>query len=173
MWLLSHGVLLKGLCARRPGPQTPTRTPPRGALVSIDVRRRPSLPQRSPCRTIGAERLSFRLLNETGRFPFAMTAVTFSSRAAPTSRLRPIRCQLPVPREPHSGRVAPPAAAGGECGQALGLLVPVSSTPRRASTSGLSTRWSCRGPYQVDPVGDLILKRASRLDAFSGYPCRT
>ena len=30
-----------------------------------------------------------------------------------------------------------------------------------------------RGPYQVDPVGDLILKRASRLDAFSGYPFRT
>ena len=29
------------------------------------------------------------------------------------------------------------------------------------------------GPYQVNPVGDLILKRASRLDAFSGYPFRT
>ena len=58
-------------------------------------------------------------------------------------------------------------------GQALGLLVPVSCTPCRASTSGLSTPWSGGGPYQVDPVGDLILKRASRLDAFSGYPCRT
>src|SRR3712207_407095 len=31
--------------------------------------------------------------------------------------------------------------------QVLGLLVPVSSTPRGASTSGLSTRWSGRGPY--------------------------
>jgi len=29
------------------------------------------------------------------------------------------------------------------------------------------------GPYLVDPVGDLILRRASRLDAFSGYPDRT
>ena len=29
------------------------------------------------------------------------------------------------------------------------------------------------GPYQVNPVGDLILKQASRLDAFSGYPSRT
>ena len=29
------------------------------------------------------------------------------------------------------------------------------------------------GPYQVNPVGDLILKQASRLDAFSGYPFRT
>ena len=29
------------------------------------------------------------------------------------------------------------------------------------------------GPYQVNPVGNLILKQASRLDAFSGYPFRT
>ena len=28
-------------------------------------------------------------------------------------------------------------------------------------------------PYPVYPVGDLILGQASRLDAFSGYPCRT
>ena len=28
-------------------------------------------------------------------------------------------------------------------------------------------------PYPVNPVGDLILGRASRLDAFSGYLCRT
>src|SRR5436190_4229914 len=35
----------------------------------------------------------------------------------------------------------------GVCGQALGLLVPVSCTPCGASTSGLSTRWSGRGPY--------------------------
>ena len=80
-----------------------------------------------------------------------------------------------VSREPHSGRVCsmgePKEVA--VCGQALGLLVPVSCTDYSASTSGLSTRWSCRGPYQVNPVGDLILKRASRLDAFSGYPCRT
>jgi len=28
------------------------------------------------------------------------------------------------------------------------------------------------GPYQVDPVGNLILERASHLDAFSAYPFR-
>ncbi len=58
-------------------------------------------------------------------------------------------------------------------GQVLGLLVPVSSTCFQASTSGLSTQSSGWGPYQVNPVGDLILKRASRLDAFSGYLFRT
>jgi hypothetical protein len=30
----------------------------------------------------------------------------------------------------------------------------------------------CHGPYQVDPVGNLILERASHLDAFSAYPFR-
>jgi hypothetical protein len=29
------------------------------------------------------------------------------------------------------------------------------------------------GPYSVDRMGTLIFRRASRLDAFSGYPCRT
>src|SRR5215467_9129522 len=29
------------------------------------------------------------------------------------------------------------------------------------------------GPYPVNPVGDLILESASRLDAFSAYPNRT
>ncbi len=57
--------------------------------------------------------------------------------------------------------------------QVLGLLVPVSFTHCCASTSGLSTQSSSWGPYPVDPVGDLILKQASRLDAFSGYPFRT
>ncbi len=58
-------------------------------------------------------------------------------------------------------------------GQALGLLVPVNSTPHRASISGLSTPWSVGGLNHAKVVGDLILERASRLDAFSGYPFRT
>ena len=31
----------------------------------------------------------------------------------------------------------------------------------------------CWGPYPLEGVGNLILKRASRLDAFSGYHFRT
>ena len=30
-----------------------------------------------------------------------------------------------------------------------------------------------QGPYPVDPVGSLIFRRASHLDAFSAYPFRT
>lgn len=42
-----------------------------------------------------------------------------------------------------------------------------------ASTSGLSTQWSGWGPLTHKVYGNLISKRASRLDAFSGYPIRT
>src|SRR5438128_12481550 len=61
-----------------------------------------------------------------------------------------------VSREPHSGRVCsigePKEVA--VCGQALGLLVPLSCTGYPASTSGLSTPWSRGWPYPVTPVGD-------------------
>ena len=57
---------------------------------------------------------------------------------------------------------------------AVRLLVPVGSTPRGASTSGLSTTcspWSLQTPGGGH--GILISEQASRLDAFSGYPSRT
>jgi hypothetical protein len=41
-----------------------------------NVRRRPSLPPPGGGSTIGAEGLSFRVRNGTGRFPFAMAAET-------------------------------------------------------------------------------------------------
>ena len=78
---------------------------------------------------------------------------------------------LAVSREPHSGREAKFMSVLW-C-QALGLLVPVSCTPCGASTSGLSTQSSGWGPYPLVVVGGLVLRGASRLDAFSGYPFRT
>ena len=56
-------------------------------------------------------------------------------------------------------------------GQALGLLVPV-GWALLLYTSGLSTPCSVGGLNPIW-VGNLILKRASRLDAFSGYHFRT
>jgi len=57
------------------------------------------------------------------------------------------------------------------------------SRPRPISTARLNTLLRLHlqpinlvvyeGPYLVNPVRDLILGWASRLDAFSGYPCRT
>ena len=53
-----------------------------------------------------------------------------------------------------------------------GLLVPVSSAHRCASTPGLSPR-SLRGAFSALRQGHLVLRPASRLYAFSGYPFRT
>src|SRR6185437_6923745 len=50
------------------------------------VRRRPTLPRSGPRSTIGAERLSFRVRDGTGRFPLAMVAETLW-RCGPHRRL--------------------------------------------------------------------------------------
>src|SRR3954447_23865067 len=59
-------------------------------------------------------------------------------------------------------------AAG--CGRSKPIerLVPVGCAGCPASTSGLSTWWSTTALKR-----DLVLRRVSRLDAFSGYPVRT
>ena len=57
-------------------------------------------------------------------------------------------------------------------GQALTLLVTVSSMHCCTSTSALSTSSSSRG-FTSYRMGHLILRGASRLDAFSVYPFRT
>jgi len=54
-----------------------------------------------------------------------------------------------------------------------GRLVLVSYTHYCASTSSLSTWWSSRALHFPFGLGDLILERASRLYAFSGYHNRT
>ena len=54
-----------------------------------------------------------------------------------------------------------------------GRLVLVSYAHYCASTSSLSTRWSSWALHFPFGLGDLILERASRLYAFSGYHNRT
>jgi hypothetical protein len=135
---------------------------------SWHVRRRPTLPRGPPRSTIGAEELNFRVRNGTGCFPFAVTAETlWRCHRLSASSARACGDRIPGTaqwtRKQEYGVGAKP----------LGLLVPVSCTRCRASTSGLSTQSSSWGPYLVNPEGDLILRRASRLDAFSGYPFRT
>ncbi len=68
-----------------------------------NVRRRPTLPRGPPRSTIGAEGLSFRVRNVTGRFPFAMAAETlliYQSEGNPQVADR----FSTVNREPQSGR---------------------------------------------------------------------
>ena len=150
------------------------------------VRRCPTLPHPPGCSTIGAVGLSFRVRNGTGRFPHAMTAVTLSPEP-PRAGVGSVWLQhvvllfnygsVPGPVlgvvgwEPHSGRKQNVFLCGVSCwpistGQLHESLV-------LASTSGLSTQWSGWGPLTHKVYGNLISKRASRLDAFSGYPIRT
>ena len=182
-WFLSRATSSGSRCSRPgswasrvPQPRSPTsslnttqtseegRSTISGATLFKHVRRRPTLPRGPPRSTIGAEGLNFRVRNGTGCFPFAITAETL------------LRCHRPsrgpamatVSREPHSGRE---------------IKWSRSQATRPISTGQLHTLpcfhlrpinpvvyW---GPYLVNPEGDLILRRASRLDAFSGYPFRT
>src|SRR5687767_15995216 len=83
------------------------------AISVMEVRRCPTLPQGPPCSTIGAEGLSFRVRNVTGRFPFAMAAETlliYQSSAVKVRALRQaqgpnVETRFPtVDQEPQSGR---------------------------------------------------------------------
>ena len=68
-------------------------------------------------------------------------------------------------------------------GNVIITKVKIEVSPRAISTSQLHALphfhlWPINqviylGPYPVNPVRVLILKQASRLDAFSGYPFRT
>lgn len=70
------------------------------------------------------------------------------------------------PAKSNRAQHTPKRGAGGEsmlCGQVLGLLVPVSSTRCRASTSGLSTRSS---------TGSLTHSRGGRPHLKASFPLR-
>ena len=152
--------------------------PTRGAISAAfstspteDVRRRPTLPHPPECSTIGAVKLSFRVRNGTGRFLNAMTAVTRRDPTSPQPHTPQGARSVVVSPEPHSGREH--TLQTGQMLISHRPLVPVSSTHCCASTSGLSTQSSTGGLPPTKGHGYLILKQASRLDAFSGYPFPT
>ena len=131
------------------------------------VRRRATLPHPSGCSTIAVPGLSFRVRNGSGRLPWAMAAANLqlSSHGFPwglvwwvgdrivdaTEGLIHVTCRV-SPCRPGDALVCSchPVWAG-VC-VAVRLLVPVGSTPRGASTSGLSTTcspWSLQTPRGV------------------------
>ena len=89
-------------------------------------------------------------------------------------RFRDHKKQRSLPsNERNHHRTRPDPASGSEKVCRVRPLVPVGSTPHRASTSGLSNTCSTCGLQAPKCQGILILEQASRLDAFSGYPFRT
>ena len=156
----------------------------------MNVRRRPTLPRPPGRSTIGAVGLNFQVRNGDWVFPRRYghrnsikisTNHRFSHNPPALMGAGGWLLGLTVFREPYSER---------EClvGVAQLSVLPHAevwwvTSPRPISTSQLHTLpcfhfWPINpvvywGPYPVNPVGDLILKRASRLDAFSGYHSRT
>ena len=147
--------------------------------------------------------LSFRVRKGTGRLTWAMTTAkpiqrptgrtggrqrnqprfrswrsgnrtTDASKTLHRYRLRDHKKQRSLPsNERNHHRTRPDPASGSERVCRVRPLVPVGSTPRGASTSGLSNTCSTCGLQAPKCQGILILEQASRLDAFSGYPSRT
>ena len=140
-----------------------------GGSFTEEVRRCPTLPQGPPCSTIGAVRLSFRVRNVTGRFPHAMAAVTLLTCNRQHTRIVVLFSSRPYV-ENHKV-------------DAFISQKEVLSSHRLISTSQLHPLpgfhiwpinpvvWLGASPPEGD--GSLILRPASRLDAFSGYPSRT
>ena len=136
----------------------------RGLLKRL--RRRPTLPHKISCSTIGAERLSFRVRNGTGRFPLAMAAETLLMFQS--AQQKSLSCGSRPYIENHSV----------DASTKNGVL----SSHRLISTSQLHVLprfhiWPINPVVCWEPLarrhGSLILRPASRLDAFSGYPSRT
>ena len=158
------------------------------------VRRRATLPHPSGCSTIAVPGLSFRVRNGSGRLPWAMAAANLvlcipwdrvstcslgglwwvgDRIVDATEGLIHVTCRV-SPCRPSDALVCSCHPVWVGVCVAVRLLVPVGSTPRGASTSGLSTTcspWSLQTPGGGH--GILISEQASRLDAFSGYPSRT
>ena len=117
-------------------------------------RRRPTLPGGLPPSTIGAGGLNCRVRNGNGCVPAAMATGSSVSLGCYSE---------------HSIAST----------NVIAYTLKVRSSPRPISTGRLNTS-PClhlrpinlvvyQGPYPVNPVGDLISKRVSRLDAFSAY----
>ena len=112
------------------------------------VRRFPTLPHAPACSTIGAGRLNFRVRYGTGCFPSAMATGTACDTGTAPCQGGPVRVSRTTQwtRAPAVTSPRGPIVWGaGVCGKPLGRLGSVSSTPRGASTSDPSTRWSAGG----------------------------
>ncbi len=157
---------------------------------SINSLRRPTLPHSFPCSTIGPERLNFRVRDGNGCGPLGIATEKLVARLreslfSQTSDLsdRSDRSDLKQLHFPDLSAAALQFISGGG-----GVHRPPSvnfygQASRPISTGKLNALLRLHTqPINVvvynGPSGDcsrgyLILKEASRLDAFSGYPFRT
>ena len=151
------------------------------------VRRRATLPHPVGCSTIAVPGLSFRVRNGTGRLSWAMAAANLGLSAGKrgfppacggsgtgqwtrcvlllTDRAR-VRTVLPVRLRGALPGPAPHTLAGVWMWVASRPLVPVGSTPRGASTSGLSTTCSAWGLQRLGAAWNPYLGEGFPLRCF-------
>ena len=127
-------------------------------------RRRPTLPRSRPRSTIGAGGLNFRVRDGTGCDPSAMATETLCRGSLPAAFQRSWLFKSHVCLEQTIASVSEPRPRPISTGR-LHVLPRFHLRPINPLAS--------RGPYRTYSVGGLILERASRLDAFSGYLFRT
>ena len=151
-----------------------------GAFVSW-VRRRATLPHPVGCSTIAVPGLSFRVRNGTGRLTWAMAAANLLLYGQTLGS-----AGLVAAWEPDGGRDALVRLVFIPCSLSCGMvrsrmlafqpglddcvafrpLVPVGSTPRGASTSGLSTTCSAWGLQQLEAARNAYLGAGFPLRCF-------
>ena len=143
--------------------------PPAG-MVCV-VRRSPTLPHAPACSTIGAGRLNFRVRYGTGCFPSAMATGTVSDTGRRSPRVG-VSCpcvQNNTVDASTSSHGPAPSSRGGVRGASLSAVWDRSAPRLAALPRPTHQPGGLPGALPARGWGILILKRASRLDAFSGY----
>jgi hypothetical protein len=147
-------------------------------------RRSPNLPHTYACSTIGPTRLNFRVRDGNGWDPRGKLTGKLLKDAPQRDRSQLNRLSSNIPKRTsyisittklvlNDSRTMKTLRRVNSMDKPNGRLVLVSYTHCCASTSSLSTRWSSWALHFPYGLGDLILERASRLYAFSGYHNRT
>ena len=137
--------------------------------ITLEIRRRPTLPGHLCPSTIGADGLNFRVRNGNGCVPVAIATekiCNLTPWSKFTINFQKLKSSMSPPQQTRTSE----------------SNIDDNPSPRPISTGRLNTLPClhlrpinvvvCHGPYPVIPVRDLISKRASHLDAFSGYPFR-
>ena len=147
------------------------------------MRRRATLPHPVGCSTIAVPGLSFRVRNGTGRLTWAMAAAnlllygqTLGSAGlwrpgnrtadADMSMFRLVARQCSLPSGAVCRRKMRSPKESGNVSVAFRPLVPVGSTPRGASTSGLSTTCSAWGLQRLGAAWNPYLGEGFPLRCF-------
>ncbi len=146
------------------------------AVATKPSKRMPGVSRRlTPTPTASSEADGARGGAAAARISCGVGVIVFTGRKPSLATSRQSFASRMTKGRPRTSRFLPLCATGSasprlreQRKEPIERLGPVSCTHCCASTPGLSTWWSTTALRR-----DLVLREASRLDAFSGYPVRT